>query len=253
MKIFIFKTIFFPIILFISIDTYNFAYANCPDGFKSPENNLFNLNVCGDKNVSDMKLQHASLVLTNIIDYNKDGLPDNKFVLKELIDVGATFLVISSEKYAEKYLNASDNEAFTIVFEDEIITQGIEFDPTLEEALHLITQFGFVSVYPLDFGENKFSKISEYMNIARGGYFKRVPNKYPSSAFYTYYDKTCDYACQITEFTYWVITSLRNQQSGAERKKEIKNEWKLYDRKKIEKDFPELLAFFSNPKFGIIF
>ena len=93
----------------------------------------------------------------------------------------------------------------------------------------------------------------EYMNIARGGYFKRVPNKYPSSAFYTYYDKTCDYACQVTEFTYWVITSLRNQQSGAERKKEIKNEWKLYDRKKIEKDFPELLAFFSNPKFGIIF
>ena len=249
----IYKTIFFLIIFSISIYSHKFAYANCPDGFKSPEKNFFDLNVCGDTNVSDIKLKHASIVLTNIIDYNRDGMPDNKFVLKELIDVDATLLVISDEKYAEKYHNDSNNDEFTVVFEDEIITEGNEFDPTLEEALHLVTQFGFVRVYPLDFGEDKYSKISEYMNIARGGYFAEIPNKYPSTAVYTYYDKTCDYACQITEFTYWVITSLRNQQIGDERKNEIKNEWKLYNREKIEKEFPELFVFFSKPKFGIIF
>ena len=88
--------------------------------------------------------------------------------------------VLTCFKYIFGYLNASKNDKFTIVFEDEMIIQGNEFDPTLEEALHLVTQFGFVSVYPLDFGEDKYSKIAEYMNIARGGYFAKVPNQYPT-------------------------------------------------------------------------
>ena len=53
----IYKTIFFLIIFSISIYSHKFAYANCPDGFKSDENNFFDLNVCGDKNVSDIKLK----------------------------------------------------------------------------------------------------------------------------------------------------------------------------------------------------
>ena len=130
-KIFIFKTIIFQIAFIISFCLYNLAFAHCPEGFKSPKKTFFDLNVCGDNNVSDIKLEHASLVLSKIIDYNRDGLPDNKHVTQELINIGATFLVVSSDRYEEKYLNASGNEAFTIVYEDEMVPNGDEFDPTL--------------------------------------------------------------------------------------------------------------------------
>ena len=161
--------------------------------------------------------------------------------------------MISSQKYIEKYTDLSESKNFTIVYEDEMVTNSSEFDPTLEEALHLVSRFGFALEYPSEFGESKGSKISLLMDQARGGYFKTVPSSYPQRAIYTYYDKTCDYSCQITEFTYWTITSLRNQQSGSKRFNEIKDEWQLNTRKKIERNFPKLLSFFSNPAFGIIF
>ena len=134
-----------------------------------------------------------------------------------------------------------------------MVTDFSEFDPTLEEALHLVTQFGYAEEYPDSFGEFENSEIAILMDIARGGHFKKIPSKYPKKAFYTYYDQTCDYSCQVTEFTYWAITSLRNQQSTNNRFHEIKHEWRLNTRKKIENNFPELLYFFSNPIFGIKF
>ena len=108
-----------------------------------------------------------------------------------------------------------------------MITDLSEFDPTLEEALHLVTQFGYAEEYPDSFGEFENSEIAILMDIARGGHFKKLPSKYPKKAFYTYYDQTCDYSCQVTEFTYWAITSLRNQQSTNNRFDEIQNEWRF--------------------------
>ena len=70
------------------------------------------------------------------------------------------------------------------------------------------TQHGYAEVYPNKFGENKNSEIAKAMDEARGGYFKNVPNSYPSIAWYTYDDKTCNYSCQITEYTYWTLTSI---------------------------------------------
>ena len=32
--------------------------------------------------------------------------------------------------------------------------------------------------------------------------------KYPTDAWYTYNDESCDYGCQITEYTYWALTSI---------------------------------------------
>lgn len=63
------------------------------------------------------------------------------------------------------------------------------------------------------------------MDVARGVYFKEVPSAYPRNTFYTYEEHTCDYQCQITEFTYWAITSIRSQQSYKGRFGEVKNEW----------------------------
>ena len=101
------------------------------------------------------------------------------------------------------------------------------FDASLEEVLHLITQHGYAEAYPEVFGEKKGSKIADAMDIARGGYFKKVPNYYPADAWYTYNDVSCDYSCQITEYIYWALTSILGGQDFPGRFDEIKDEWKL--------------------------
>ena len=238
-------------IYFIFFGSYLFA--DCPPGFKEPKKKYFEILVCGDDYVSASKLEHAALVLKSIIDFNNDGKPDNPKIVKRLYSGKASYLVISSEIHLDTYESFQKNINFTVVYENEMVTDFSQFDPTLEEALHLVTQFGYAEEYPDSFGEFENSEIAILMDIARGGHFKKLPSKYPKKAFYTYYDQTCDYGCQVTEFTYWAITSLRNQQSTNNRYDEIKNEWRLNTRKKIENNFPELLYFFSNPIFGINF
>ncbi len=225
--------------------------AACPNGFYSPKKLPFNINICANNSIQKSFLNHTAIVIKGILDFDNDGTPDNRKVLKELSNSNATFLVITSEKYARLYFNETQNDNFTVVFEEEIVLDGSSFDPTLEEAFHLITQFGYAYAYPKEFGEKKGSKISNLMDIARGGFFKYVPRNYPVGAFFTYDDKSCDYQCQITEFTYWAITSFRNQQSSSERYTAIKDEWKLNTKKKIKSNFPELYNFLKKPEFSL--
>ncbi len=82
------------------------------------------------------------------------------------------------------------------------------------------------------FGEYKGSETADAMDKARGGYFREVPVKYPDSAWFTYYDKTCDYSSMITEYIYWALTSILGAQNFSGRFDEIKEEWKLKHRGK---------------------
>ena len=102
-----------------------------------------------------------------------------------------------------------------------------QFDASLEEILHIITSAGYASVYPEAFGELRGSQLANAMDAARGGYFRTVPRSYPPGAWYTYNDRTCDYACQITEYIYWALTSLLGGQDFPGRKEEIEDEWRL--------------------------
>ena len=69
------------------------------------------------------------------------------------------------------------------------------------------------------------------MDIARGGQFMSVPNSYPASAWYHYYDQTCDYQCMATEYFYWGMTSILGAQEN--RLNEISQEWDLNSRDKL--------------------
>ena len=133
-----------------------------------------------------------------------------------------------------------------------MVRRGPDFDPTLEEALHLVTQFGYAETYPEDFGEYAGSQIADLMDIARGGRFARVPHRYPANAVYHYDDRSCDYACQVTEFTYWAITSMRGQQQMPGRAAEIDDEWQLNSRAAVTAGFPELAAFLAQPAFALL-
>jgi len=64
------------------------------------------------------------------------------------------------------------------------------------------------------------------MDSARGGYFAAPPQSYPSGAWYTYDDSTCDYQCMLTEYQYWALTSKLNMQ-GSWCPNNAASEWQL--------------------------
>ena len=226
------------------------AHAACPSGFNGTA--VFGIDICAGKGIAAGGLAHAAAVMTGILDFDGDGAPDNAAVVRGLAAQQAAFVVVSSERQARRFARRSGRENFTIVFDDEMVRRGPDFDPTLEEALHLVTQFSYAETYPEDFGEYAGSRIADLMDIARGGRFARVPHRYPANAVYHYDDRSCDYACQVTEFTYLAITSMRGQQQMPGRAAEIDDEWQLNSRAAITAGFPELAAFLAQPAFALL-
>ena len=51
--------------------------ANCPDNFVDVEITSFGVHVCANDGVDRKYLEHASSVVTCILDYNVDGMADN--------------------------------------------------------------------------------------------------------------------------------------------------------------------------------
>ena len=77
-------------------------------------------------------------------------------------------------------------------------------DASLEEVFHLVTALGYGAAYPAVWGigqDGGESLLTEALDKARGGRFQRPPRRYPGSAYYTYYDNTCDRSCMAVE--YW--------------------------------------------------
>jgi len=122
------------------------------------------------------------------------------------------------------------------------------FDAALEEVFHIITHAGYSKVYPNVFGEMEGSQIANAMDIARGGRFSSIPNPYPSDAWYTYDDSTCEYNCQVTEYFYWAMTSILGGQEN--RLGEIQQEWKLNTREKVESQDPLVYQLLTNVEYA---
>ena len=198
---------------------------------------VFGIKIYATNKVDNEKMLHAASILAQYLDNDEDGQVDNQTVLDKLIQKNVWLLLVKNESDQDdaaritlKYSNYQDlrDEEITL------INGSPRFDASLEEVLHLITQHGYAKAYPDVFGEKKGSKIADAMNIARGGYFKKVPNEYPANAWYTYNDESCDYGCQITEYTYWALTSILGGQDFAGRLDEIKDEWKLNTNEKVK-------------------
>lgn len=78
------------------------------------------------------------------------------------------------------------------------------------------------------------SELAKALDVARGGQFKGVPKKYPSKAWFTYTDKTCNYKCMGVEYFYWGLTSHLGGQIG--RANDQMHEWKLGAKGAMAKD-----------------
>ena len=211
--------------------TANFNVSTHSDaGFESMPKKVvvFGIPIYGAAGVEDSKMVHAANIMAQYLDNDEDGVIDNQTVVDQMLIV-KSFLVMWKTENDLNQLTFSDygQDLGNDETRPEWHTNGHtgQFDATLEEVLHLITHTGYAQVYPDVFGEVKGSEIALAMDKARGGQFDDIPASYPSGAWYTYDDNTCDYSCQVTEYTYWALTSILGAQ--AERLSEIEHEWKL--------------------------
>ena len=220
---------------------------------------IFGVPIYATSHVTDAKLLHAANVLAQYLDNDADGVPDNLLVLNALhLHDGAIPMFQTEWEYENSdWLDVEDSNeyvCFTVLFEEETYPIG-EFDASLEEILHLITQCGYAEAYPEIFGENSSSQISKYMDNARGGYFEEVPTDprgvvtYDRSAWYTYDDETCDYECMITEYFYWALTTILGAQEY--RWEDIADEWELQYKEQVMDIDPDVYYLLTDPQYKL--
>ena len=198
---------------------------------------IFGIKIYATDKVDNEKMLHAASILAEYLDNDEDGQVDNQKVVDKLIEKNVWLLLVKNESDQDdaERINLKNSDYQDLRDEEITLVNGSpRFDASLEEVLHLITQHGYAEVYPEVFGEKKGSKMADAMDIARGGYFKKVTNEYPTNAWYTYNDESCDYSCQITEYTYWALTSILGGQDFNGRFDEIKDEWKLNTKEKVK-------------------
>lgn len=221
---------------------------------------VFGLTVFATRSTSDSKLLHAANVLAQYLDNDADGFPDNKLVIKSLQKERGAMVMFSSQREAmgidiHRHIPEKvwDQMILVALFGNETLPNGAanrRFDATYEEVLHLITSAGYAYAYPRIFGETSGTIIAKAMDNARGGHFTRVPRAYPQTAWYTYYDRSCDYQCQITEYIYWGITSIIGAQDFPGRLEQISDEWRLNTPAKMKTGDPALYTLLTDPKYS---
>ena len=162
----------------------------------------FGIEICAMPKVEDKFLNHAKKIMDKLVDYNNDGMVDNQKVIDKIISTGSVFAVFRNNRdernfgkyfYPDEVMEEvkdimgqngwdfeSDEDKITAVFEPkygtflsvftkEMNLNSKDWDPTIEEALHLITHMGYAQAYPNIFGQNKNTKIAKLMDEAREG------------------------------------------------------------------------------------
>lgn len=218
---------------------------------------VFGVQIYASHKVSNDKVFHCANVMAQYLDNDEDGVPDNPLVVEEMVKRNAYMMMFHKRTMSGQnvfLLRSPKDWAGQDLGGYETRPEGSGpsgFDATLEEVLHLITHEGYARVYPEVFGEQKGSIIANAMDIARGGQFDDIPDSYPDNAWYTYDDKTCDYSCMVTEYTYWALTSILGAQAYSGRLEEINNEWDLNTHDLVQTTDPAVYDLLTNPDYHL--
>merc|ERR1712059_27561 len=206
------------------------------------------MGIFAESSISSAKFQHIAAVLAEWLGNDEDGCVDNPLVLSKILATSPRTVPVGFKD------TNSDNSAFensgyqpnVAIFDDELLPQCSGpnatdncADASLEEILHLITSQGYQRAWPDVFSvgnsskeaPRNSSKLTEAMDVARGGKFLTIPSSYPSNAWYTYNDTTCDYGCMATEYIYWGISAYVGSIAG--RKSDIADEWDFATRAEL--------------------
>ncbi len=243
---------FFSLLFLFSLGCSSETGETGPPAF-AKQIEVFGLHVYATENVPDEKMRHAAIVLAEYLDNNEDGIPDNQKVL-DALHTRNTCIVMGKD---EEEMHVLDRSALPPgetqgLWAEETRPGGAErgvFDATLEEIIHPITFAGYNHAYPDVFGTVPGTVVADIMDEARGGHFEDVPEQYPDGAWYTYYDETCDYECQITEYIYWALTSILGAQDFPGRLEQINEEWRYNTEEKVKKGDPKIYELLTDPQY----
>ncbi len=223
--------------------------SNAPDGLNvfTKHVDVLGLHVFAKSNVSNSRVLHCANILAQWIDNNEDGVPDNAAVHQNLVDNYASMLMWWNENQAEgDYDNIPDSTWDNYYLQDlfgfEVnlsYPDNQEFDPSLEETLHLVTFGGYSVVYPSVWGEEHGTQMTNTMDdVIAGGW-------------YHYDDPTCDYRCKATEYFYWSLTSILGAQDFPWRIPEIVDEWELPTFQLMQQHNSAMVKMLQNPQWGL--
>ena len=212
---------------------------------------------------------HTAGVLAQFLDNDEDGVPDEPNVLHKLVEGNYVVPVWSKQEEEEFFQlrtvgSCEDNigMAASMYFDhDAWALGGIQstgtWDTNLEEVWHVISR-GWYEAYPQEFkdswGHNTSfarwsgSRLSRAMDAARGGRFEYVPSSYPSNAWYTYYDRTCGYPCQVAEYFYWALMANIDalDPSLTNKCERSKDEWYVCNREELLQRDPLVFDLLNN-------
>ncbi len=241
------------LIILVFICNYSIASDNeeIIKSFFPKQVDVFGVKILALEKTPDKSINKAKSILSQWLDNDNDGKADNQLVVNNLLKnncamaMGKSIRKIDSvldNKLEKKGIGKKQTEGMFALASKE---PNIAY---LEEILHLITDCGYAYAYPEIFGEYKGTKIALAMDKARGGYFEKIPKRYPKGAWYTYDDKSCDYSCMVTEYFYWSLTSYLGAHKN--RYEEISEEWKLNSKEKMKKD-KLMVGLITNPEYKI--
>jgi|GEM_PF-2985683 len=210
--------------------------------------------------IEDKYIEHTANIIAGYLDNNYDGNWDNSALVAQLGNVGASIVLTEDNEDPEAWFNSLPSAIKNEIQLDS--TQGMMrsdiilcseadynscfnnqtatlFDATYEEVLHLITTLGYSQINQAVFGENGLSTLASAMNEARADSNGDLNNinycqtnadgeeecnwpTYSANAWYSYDDPTCTYECMVSEYTYWMVTSLLGIQ---EHRTGLAHEW----------------------------
>ena len=198
---------------------------------------VFGVMVVATPRTSRQDITHAAQVLAEYLDNDEDGKIDDPLVHEILVREGAFLAMFANEWEMEELeadFDAIEAEGFFVgqgLHGEETIPDGPpnrkvrgRFDATIEEVLHLVSN-GWSAAHPDAFGYEPGSRLTDAMDLARGGRHRRIPDRYPEAAWYHYDDPTCDYQCMAAEYLYWALTTLAGGQDYPGRAEQIEVEW----------------------------
>jgi len=212
---------------------------------------VFGVGVLAHSSVTATQFQHLASVLAEWLDNDQDGCVDSPLVVSKMLSASPKPVMLAPGKgepnnAAQNAMERAGVEPVALVFNDELLPNCAGpkatdncADASLEEVLHMVTSQGYAKAWPDIFSEGPQAQVAPRpssvlttaMDVARGGKFQRPPSKYPSSAWYTYDDRTCTYECMATEYIYWGVSAWVGALVG--RRQSIKQEWRFETREKL--------------------
>lgn len=216
--------------------------------------NMNGLGVYGEDGVSEEKMLYVAAVFAELLDNDEDGQWDDPKVFSELLAQKALMPIFASDGSAaeqEFFDNYNGRGVSAVLYDGEVDPSQPGHwgsDATVEETLHTINHVGHVSVYPEVFGlEPGSSRLTEAMDVARGGQWKTFPNSYPEEAWYHYDDPTCDYECMAIEYIYWALVSNMGILDDPQTCSGIANEWELCSKALLQEGDVLVYALITDP------